>query len=165
MPDREINKAISDYLDARKNILRLGYAYPHLIGGNDNIIGRIGEFIAIRFLESLGQQPKKVEHRSNQGYDLVEGKRLTQVKVITSENEKGKTVRLIKPWNQFVFIKLDEDYQPSTIGILTENQHEIALSENPTWSASPVVKLTMLGEKGLIGRYGELHHEFRMQNT
>jgi hypothetical protein len=49
MLDKEIQTAILDYLNSRKKILDIGNKYPDLIGGNDNIIGRIGEYIDIRF--------------------------------------------------------------------------------------------------------------------
>jgi hypothetical protein len=159
MSDSEIQEGIEKYLHARKNILELGRSHPERIGGNDNIIGRIGEFIALRFLESLGQKPEKILHSSNPGYDLVENNIQTQVKVITSENEKGKTVRLKKPWNQFVLIELGEHYKPERIGVLTEAQHQTALSENEGWSQTPVTKLSMLGPKGLIGRYGTIYEK------
>ena len=157
MSDTEIQESIECYLQARKNILDLSRKYPNRIGGNDNIIGRIGEFIALRFLESIGQIPQKIEGSSNPGYDLYEGSIKTQVKVVTEENQKGRNVRLKKPWNQFLLIELGKHYKPIKIGILSEAQHETALQENPSWSKSPIVKLTMLGEKGLIGRYGKVY--------
>lgn len=156
MSDSDIQKAIEKYLQARKLILELGETYPDRIGGNDNIIGRIGEFIALRFLEAEGQRPTKVDGGSNRGYDLIEGTTKTQVKVITTENQNGRTVRLKKPWNQFVLIELGEHYKPVRIGLISESQHEVALSENPKWSRNPFVKLTMMGDKGLIGKYGKV---------
>lgn len=159
MSDTEIQKAIEQYLLSRKQILEVGRKYPNRIGGNDNIIGRIGEFIALRFLESLGQNPSKVDGRSNPGYDLIEGEIKTQVKVITAENEKGRNVRLKKPWNQFLLIELGEHYKPIRIGLLSESQHETSIAENPTWSQTPIVKLTMLGKKGLIGSYGRVYRQ------
>ena len=65
--DDEIKQAIEAYLQARKAILALGREVPERIGGNDNIIGRIGEFLGLRFLESRGQHPEKVEGASNPG--------------------------------------------------------------------------------------------------
>ncbi len=84
MADLEIWEGIHNYLKARKNLLTLAEKYPDRFGGNDNIIGRIGEFIALRFLESLGQHPQKVSSASNPEYDLFEKNIQTQVKVITS---------------------------------------------------------------------------------
>lgn len=159
MSDTEIQKAIEQYLQARKFILDVGRKYPDRIGGNDNIIGRIGEFIALKFLTGLGQVPLKVEGSSNTGYDLIDGGVMTQVKVITAENQKGRNVRLKKPWNQFLLIELGDHYKPTRIGLISQAQHEKALQENPSWSQTPIVKLTMLGEKGLIGRYGRVYSQ------
>lgn len=159
MIDNQIHKTIDKYIKARKNILAIGVKYPERIGGNDNIIGRIGEFYALQFLESLGQKPKMVSSSSNPGYDLVQGKLQTQVKVITPENKNGRNVRLKKPWTQFLLIELGNNYKPKRIGLITEEQHQIALNENKTWSLTPYTKLTMLGEKGLIGRYGKVYNE------
>lgn len=154
--DDEIQQAIDEYVCARRRVLAIGSKYPERIGGNDNIIGRIGEFIAIRFLESRGQNPSKAEGLSNPGYDLIDGDLLTQVKVMTIENVAGRNVRLTKPWTQFVLIELGENYTPTRIGVLTEGQHRAALQEHPSWSETPVVKRTMLSANGLIGRHGEV---------
>lgn len=159
MFDAKIQGAIEKYLLARHELLQLGRVHPGRIGGNDNLIGRIGEFIALRFLEGLGQQPTKVLRSSNQGYDLLEEDRQTQVKVITEENQKGRNVRLTEPWNQFVLIELGMHYKPMRIGILTKTQQEQALAENAGWSPTPIVKRTMLGPKGLVGRYGRVYQE------
>ena len=163
MSDSEIKLGIESYLQARKAILELGEKYPQRIGGNDNIIGRIGEFIALRFLEGLGQKPLKILQSSNPGYDLLEGDNQTQVKVITSENKNGKNVRLEKPWTQFLLIELSEHYKPNRIGLLTEAEHKTALDKNPGWSETPIVKLTMLGPKGLIGKYGTVFQECEIE--
>ncbi len=157
MADSEIQDAIEEYLQARSNILAVGRKYPDRFGGNDNIIGRIGEFLALRFLESIGQHPSMIGHSSNPGYDLIEGNIQTQVKVITSENKKGRNVRLKKPWNQFLLIELGNQYKPESFGLLTEAQHFQAIEDNPTWSQTPIVKLTMLGPKGLLGKYGQVY--------
>jgi hypothetical protein len=116
-----------------------------------------GEFVALRFLESLGQFPSKVDGKSNPGFDLVEGDRKTQVKVITEENQRGTSVRLRDPWNQFVLIDLGEHYQPRRIGILTKEQHQKACGANLGWSATPVVRRSMLGPRGLFSKYGAVY--------
>ncbi len=157
MSDSKIQQAIDKYLQARHKLLLIGQQHPTRIGGNDNIIGRIGEFIALRFLESLGQRPIKVEGISNPGYDLIEGTVKTQVKVITQENQWGRNVRLKEPWNQLVLIELGEHYKPKCIGLLTKSQHLKACQENSGWSRTPYVKRTMLGPKGLVGRYGRVY--------
>lgn len=158
MSDIKIKSAIQEYIRARKKVLALGESYKTKIGGNDNIIGRIGEFMALQFLESLGQTPTKVGSDNNPGYDFLDNNIKTQVKVITKENKRGRNVRLKKPWNQFLLIELNSDYAPERIGLITEAQHQQAIFDNPTWSKTPTVKLTMLGNKGLIGRYGKVYH-------
>lgn len=157
MSDVQIQEAIDKYLQARHELLLLGREHPSRIGGNDNIIGRIGEFIALRFLEKLGQNPVKVKGASNPGYDLIDGALKTQVKVMTEENQNGRNVRLTEPWNQLVLIELGEHYKPKRIGLLTREQHTLSCRDNTTWSATPYVKRTMLGPKGLIGRYGRVY--------
>ncbi|MDR5892330.1 hypothetical protein QC820_05835 [Halomonas mongoliensis] len=107
--DQQIQVAIEAYLQERSAILALGREVPERIGGNDNIIGRIGEFIGLRFLEALGQRPEKVEGASKPGYDydLVEGACRTQVKAITYENQRGRSVRLTPGWTQFEVVQLE----------------------------------------------------------
>lgn len=157
MSDIEIQKSIDKYLHARHELIELARKHPERLGGNDNMIGRIGEFIALRFLERLGQEPVKVNGVSNPGYDFVDDKIKTQVKVITEENQKGRSVRLVEPWDQLVIIELGEGYRPVRVGLLTKEQHRRACKENPGWSSRPYVKHTMLGGKGLIRRYGRVY--------
>ncbi len=155
--DLLVKAAIWKYLEARKNLLEIGEEYSQRIGGNDNLIGRIGEFIALRFLESLGQNPRKMKLTTNPGYDLRDGKRKTQVKVITAENQRGRTVPLKCGWTQLVLVELDIEYQPARIGLLTKGQHKKALKEKTSRSKNPVVSRSMLGKKGLIGDYGKVY--------
>lgn len=157
MSDSQIQTAIDAYLRSRHELLELSKQYPGRIGGNDNIIGRIGEFIALRFLESRGQSSVKVEGRANPGFDLVEGALRTQVKVITAENQRGSSVRLRDPWDQLVLIELGEGYRPARIGVLSKQQHLKACRENAGWSATPIVRRSMLGVKGIVGRYGTVY--------
>jgi hypothetical protein len=157
MPDTKIIAAIQRYLRVRHEVLELGRQYPARIGGNDNIIGRIGEFIALRYLEKLGQRPSKTDLASNNpGYNLVDNRVKTQVKVITEENKRGRSVRLRKPWTQFVLVELGANYQCTRIGILTASEHQRARRENTGWSPEPIVSTSMLAENGLIGRYGSV---------
>ncbi|EWG99938.1 hypothetical protein [Halomonas sp. BC04] len=154
--DEEVQAAIENYLQARKRILTLGREVPERFGGNDNIIGRIGEFISLRFLESLGQRPEKVPGTSNPGYDLVEGACRTQVKAITQENQRGRSVRLTPGWTQFLLIELGEHYTPARIGLIRLEQHQQAIADGISRTATPMVSLSMLGPRGLIGRYGRV---------
>lgn len=155
--DADIQQAIDHYLQARKAILALGREVPERIGGNDNIIGRIGEFIGLRFLEALCQEPVMMAGRSNPGFDLIEGDQRTQIKAITHENKCGRSVRLTLGWTQFVLMELGEHYTPERIGLLTTTQQEQALADCFAKTSTPVVSLTMLGPKGLIGVYGRVY--------
>lgn len=155
MSDTKIIAAIQRYLRARHEVIELGRQYPARIDGNDNIIGRIGEFIALRYLEKLGQRPSKTDLASNNaGCDLVENRVKTQVKVITEENKQGRSMRLRETWTQFVLVELGANYQCTRIGILTASEHRRARRENTSWSAEPIVSIGMLAKNGLIGRYG-----------
>ena len=130
----EIDKAIKTYIDSRKDLIQVGEKYPEYIGGNDNMIGRIGEYYALKILIGEGQNPQKIKESNNKGYDFIDQKtnKNTQVKVITGENKNGKTVRLKKPWDQFILIQLNELYQPVRIGIINEKQFKKAQKELKT---------------------------------
>jgi hypothetical protein len=152
--DKKIQCAIARYLTARHQLIEFAKDYPARIGGNDNIIGRIGEFIALRFLELRGQSPRKHKSSSNEGFDLYEGRRKTQVKVITEENKTGRTTRLPKEWHQFILIELGSKYKCIRIGMLTSAQHRRARQANSRLSSRPFAARTMLNANGLISRYG-----------
>ncbi|MGC1727865.1 MAG: hypothetical protein WA747_00625, partial [Steroidobacteraceae bacterium] len=88
--DAEIQDAINAYLNARSALRAVGDRHPERMGGNDNLIGRIGEFMALRYFERQGRKSKKVRggnRSANPGFDLVEGGARIQVKVITHENK------------------------------------------------------------------------------
>ena len=156
MSDQEIQEAIEHYLRARARLLELGERYPDRFGGNDNVIGRIGEFVALRFLEREGYSPRKAPGKSNPGYDLVEGERKIQVKAISPENQKGRSVRLTNPWDLFVLIELGDGYRPVRIGMLTREEHNQARNADTRLSVTPVVRLSMLSATGLIGKHGRV---------
>lgn len=151
-----IIEAIRQYVSARQALIALGNEFPTLIGGNDNMIGRIGEYYAILFLRSVGQTPQRVDSASNPGYDLADGPHRTQVKVLSHENTRGRSVRLSGDWTQFLLMLFNDAYEPEAIGLLTRPQFDDARRDNPNWSETPVVKTSMLGPRGLIGRYGRV---------
>ena len=157
--DAEIQGAIDAYLKARAALRVIGEKYPERIGGNDNLIGRIGEFMALRYFEGQGRSPKKVgggHSSTNPGFDLEEGDARIQVKAITHENKRGSSTRLKAPWTEFLLIELGSDYRQSRIGYLRAEDHARARAENANVSESPVVRRSMLETKGLIGRYGKV---------
>ena len=157
--DTEIQGAIDVYLKARAALRAMGEKYPESMRGNDNLKGRIGEFMALRYFEGQGRSPKKVgggHSSTNPGSDLEEGDARLQVKVITHENKHGSSTRLKAPWTEFLLIELGSDYRQSRIGHLREQDHVRARDENAGMSKSPVVRRSMLDTRGLIGRYGKV---------
>lgn len=55
-------------------------------------------------------------------------------------------------------MELGEHYTPDRIGLLTLEQQQQALDVGFAKTETPVVSLTMLGAKGLIGRYGQIYY-------
>jgi hypothetical protein len=155
----EISEAIRAYLEARKRFLAIAKKYPDEIGGNDNIIGRIGEYLALRFLRSKGRSPRKTALLSQAGFDLEDGEIKISVKILTAENKKGRVGRLKEPWHELVVIDLSADLS-GTIGFITRAQFNDAYEKNPGWRADPawrnkpLVRASMLRPKGLIHDYG-----------
>lgn len=151
----EIKKVIDQYFLARKTLFELELKYPNELSGNDNIIGRIGEYIALRFLETKGREVIKNRSRTEKGYDLVDTKSGSKisVKIITTENKGGSSTRLKQPWDEVVFILLDKNYEIHKIGLLTKKQFNDALSAKSITSSEPIIRRSMLGKKGLF-RYG-----------
>jgi hypothetical protein len=157
--DAEIQDAINAYLKARAALRALGDSHPERMGGNDNLIGRIGEFMALRYFEQQGRRPKKVRggnHSTNPGFDLVEGGSRIQVKVITHENKRGRSTRLRAPWTELLLIELGPDYRHCRIGHLRAKDHVAARKADMRLSKSPIVRRSMLEANGLIGLYGEV---------
>lgn len=159
-PHREINLAIKEYLAARARLIDIGAEYPELISGNDNIIGRIGEYFAILFLRQYkGQDPIKPDAKNEKGFDLPDRKNsnlTTQVKLITSENQYGAASPLHPPWKQFVLIDIDLSSLKAHIGFITNKQFRKSIKENHIRSEKPFVSRTMLKKEGLFGKYGEV---------
>lgn len=152
----KIDLAIADYLSARNRLLALAAKYPELLAGNDNVIGRIGEYLAMSFLSRKGRVAKRAKSKSEKGYDLLVGRKKVSVKLLSSENVKGRGMRLTDPWDELLVLEFDTRSLKFRIGHLLRRQFEQALVDNPGWSRNPIVKKTMLGEKGLIGRYGSI---------
>jgi len=157
----EIAKAIKTYIKARKHFLVVSEKNSEYLTGNDNIIGRIGEYYAIRFLESQGRTFKKAASNSQAGYDLICDNIKISVKIITAESMSQRTSRLTGEWDELFLIELNESYRPSRIGHLTKQQHNKASKENPSYSKNPYIKITMLGSSGLISRYGKVYTELQ----
>ena len=55
-----------------------------------------------------------------------------------------------------MLIELGTNYECTRIGLLRSAQHRKACILNRAWSQTPVIKRTMLGDNGLIGKYGHV---------
>ncbi len=153
----EVEGAIVGYLSARKRLLEVAGRHPELLRGNDNIVGtRIGEYIAMCWLKRQGRNPLKADVPTEKGYDLVVGETRISVKMLTQENTRGRTTRLTDPWDELLVIDFDTKALRYRVGWLLRTDFDRARLENPTWSEHPYVKSTMLGNKGLVGRYGKM---------
>ena len=153
----DVEGAIVGYLNARRRLLIVAERHPELLRGNDNIIGtRIGEYIAMTWLRQKGRNPVKVDTLTEKGYDLLDGKTRVSVKTLTQENTRGRITRLTDPWDELLIIDFDTKALRYRVGRLLRTDFDRACIENPTWSRQPYVKSTMLGKKGLVGRYGRM---------
>lgn len=97
----DVLKAMSialDYLQSRANFERKVESpkIKVLLGGNDNFVGRIGEFLAMRYLEKF--HGLEVEHARGEEYnesrpatDLLAGNIWWSVKCLTLENDRMVT--------------------------------------------------------------------------
>lgn len=86
-------QASNDYLAARKVFATVADSNDWL-KGNDNYIGRIGELVAMRYLQQHhGLQLKDIKERnkSRKSVDLKAGDTWWSVKCITDEGKTGRT--------------------------------------------------------------------------
>lgn len=156
-----LREVSTKYLIARKEFLDVANETEEL-SGNDNIIGRIGEFIAYQFLSD--RNPRKNENISEKGFDIIcDQNTRVSVKTITSENKAKRTTRIKEPWDELMVIELGEKGIINRIGQLTKEEFLKALSQNRNFGNEPFCKLTMLNPNGLIGRYGKVlsHKEIK----
>lgn len=154
-------KAVArEYLEARHQFLTRAKSHPEL-AGNDNIMGRIGEMVAVQFLRSQGRKVDKHAAVNHAITDLaiVEeagAERLVSVKLISAENRGGTTTRLKYGWDEFILVELQANYEVKRLGWLTiedlRSQGHEALVES-----SPITKSSMLDAKGVVGRFGRVY--------
>lgn len=159
-------KAVArEYLEARHQFLTNSAAYPEL-AGNDNIMGRIGEMVAVQFLRSQGRKIDKHAKSNHAITDLVAveddgSKRSVSVKLISDENRGGTTTRLKSGWDEFILVELQGSYEVKRLGWLNiedlRSQGQEALVES-----SPITQRTMLDAKGVVGRFGRVYN---IENT
>ena len=154
-------KAVArEYLEDRHQFLTKSAAYPEL-AGNDNIMGRIGEMVAVQFLRNQGRKVDKHEASNHAITDLVVvddngANRLVSVKLISAENKRGTTTRLKSGWDEFILVELQGSYEVKRLGWLNmedlRSQEQEALVEG-----SPITRRTMMNAKGVIGRFGRVY--------
>lgn len=154
---RQSTAAIREYIRARQELIAIAERYPHLLDGNDNMIGRIGEYLAIRYLQDSGRKVEKARLRTQKGFDLTDGRgNRISVKILTNENKRGRGVRQCDPWDELMLIVFDTHSLAYRVGHLSREAFDRARTETPQLSARPIIKTSMLGPKGLIGRHGSV---------
>ncbi len=57
-----------NYLKARQDFLTIAEKTDWLFG-NDNLVGRIGEFIAYQYLHEHNRDPKRPKSKTEKGFD------------------------------------------------------------------------------------------------
>lgn len=146
-----------NYLKARQDFLLVAEKTDWLFG-NDNLVGRIGEFIAFQYLREHDRDPKRPRIKTEKGYDFLcdAGKVRVSVKTITSENKAGSTTIISEPWDELILITLDSDLKIHKLGTITKEQFQKALDSGHLKSARPYARRTMVGTKGLISKFGRI---------
>ncbi|HET6244656.1 MAG: hypothetical protein H0V01_14970 [Bacteroidetes bacterium] len=142
-------KARKDFLDQAKNV--------EALKGNDNIMGRIGELIALQFFQKeMGLILIKAKSKVEKEYDLHSADKKTRVsvKLISCENSSGQTTKITGDWTDFVLVHL-KDYKVIEIGHVNRKGF-IKAVEDGRINANPFTRRTMLQEGHLFGKYGRV---------
>lgn len=155
----ERKKYCREYLEARKKFRDYADSDP-VLQGNDNIVGRIGEAIAHSFLEQKGRKPEVITNQTEPGYDIIcrdNGDQIS-VKVITSENERGSTSKIKKPFDAFIGIELANDFSVLRLAYITKRQFEFGLLEMARVS-EPNYSRNMFNDNNLFARFGKVYYQ------
>lgn len=144
------------YLQARREFLMEADKIPEL-SGNDNIVGRIGELIALQFLEKQNRSVTKVKNKVNKGFDLTctEGSSIS-VKLITTENKSGRTTKLKQPWSELILISLNDLYLVDRIGHITCERFQEAQADRLI-TQNAYADRKYLNNGHLFEKYGSLY--------
>jgi hypothetical protein len=103
---RGVEAVIAEYLAARNRLLALAARHPELLTWNDNIIGRIGEYLAISFLTKKRFEARGKSSRSPRRDTIyLSDQPRSRVKLLTSENVKGRGMRLSDPWDELLVLE------------------------------------------------------------
>lgn len=151
--DKMKNLAV-DYLKARETFIKGSKDFREL-DGNDNIIGRIGEYIAIKYLNNCGRVVSKCPNKVNKGFDLKCGENETiSVKLITSENKSGRTTSLKQPWTELIIITMCPAYKVDRLGhILYKDFLQV---QSKYFKKEPFAQRKLLLDDGLFAQHGKL---------
>jgi len=146
----ELRNLAKAYLEARHIFLKAASSLPDL-HGNDNIVGRIGELVAIQFLRDQGRVLEKNASPVQKGFDLLTSdKRMISVKVITAENKSGRTTRIKEPWDEFLLITLNDKYRVDKLGHTTKAQLKKAFYKGTISSLEPYTTRKLLENRILF---------------
>ena len=146
-----------NYLEARKSFLAVANKTDWLFG-NDNLVGRIGEFIAYQYLHEHKRNPRRPKRKTEKGYDFIcdNGKTKVSVKTITFENKAGSTTIISEPWDELILITINDKVKVEKLGIITKSQFLEAIQNGHLKSKSPYARRTMVGRNGLINKFGKI---------
>lgn len=160
----ELKSLAKRYLSARQEFLSaIREDHPEL-GGNDNIVGRIGEFIALQFLDNNNRVVTKCKSATNKGYDIVcSENRQISVKTITVESKTGRSTQLKQPWQELIMIYIGENYEVEIIGHIHIEDYNIALSQQVV-KENQVADKKLLLEGGLFSKFGKLYFGESVKN-
>lgn len=159
--NNNLRKLSREYLQARKKF-RDATDKNSLLSGNDNIVGRIGEFIAVQFLEKEFKR-KNITRNQNpveRGYDIIADQKKVSVKTITAENSSGRTTKIKDPWDEFVLVEIGENNQVLRIGYLVKKDF-LTIYPNDQY---PVAARSMFHEGHIIFQKGKIFQGKRVQN-
>lgn len=155
----KIKEKIRKYLIARKEFLDFANKNDDLIG-NDNIIGRIGEYIAINFYKEKGLKPIRAKTSNNPTFDLIVNRKYVSVKIITSENKKGKTTEISdkknNSWDEVLIILLNEEYKVYKIGLLKRKIFEEEKKKGNYKNKRFIADRKLFDPNGIFEQFGEV---------
>lgn len=144
------------YLKARKAFLTKSKDFESL-KGNDNLMGRIGELVALQFFKKeKGVDLEKAFKKNEKEYDLCSNDKKTRVsvKLMSCENKSGQTTKITGNWTDFIFVHL-VDYKVSEIGHVEKKDFDRAVKDGKI-NKNPYTRRTMLNKDHLLGKYGKV---------
>ena len=152
---KKLKELSREYLLARKKFRDTTDRDP-LLSGNDNIVGRIGEFIAAQFLKKELKRRNVVKNQSpvEKGYDIVADGNRVSVKTISAENTSGRTTPIKEPWDELLLVELGENSRVLRIGYLTIKGFRMYSRYRAGWF--PVASRSMFSKNNLIGEKGKI---------